>query len=175
VQLTGVVSRKVHGTAGTFDVDLPVNGSPGIECRSGGANGNYTLVFSFANPLTNVDGASPTSGTGSVSSSNIDSNDAHNYIVNLTGVTNAQVITASLSNVTDLAGNFSSAVSAQMEVLIGDTTGNGLVNSSDIAQVQSQSGQPVTLSNFREDVTVNGVINSSDIGLVQSKSGTVVP
>jgi hypothetical protein len=175
VQVTGVVSRKVHGTAGTFDVDLPLNGNPGIECRSGGANGNYTLVFSFANPLTSVDGASPTSGTGSVGSSNIDSNDAHNYIVELTGVANAQVITVRLSNVTDLTGNFSNAVSVEMEVLIGDTTGNGAVNSSDIAQTQSQSGQPVTSSNFREDVTVNGVINSSDIGLVQAKSGTTFP
>jgi hypothetical protein len=62
-----------------------------------------------------------------------------------------------------------------MGVLIGDTTANGTVNSSDIAQTQSQSGQPVTANNFREDVTVNGSINSSDIGLVQSKSGTALP
>jgi hypothetical protein len=62
-----------------------------------------------------------------------------------------------------------------MGVLAGDTTGNGFVNSSDIAQTQSQSGQPVTSSNFREDVTVNGVINSSDIALVQSESGTALP
>ena len=66
-------------------------------------------------------------------------------------------------------------VSAQMGVLIGDTTANGAVNSSDIAQTQSQSGQLVTANNFREDVTVNGAINSSDIGLVQSKSGTALP
>jgi hypothetical protein len=62
-----------------------------------------------------------------------------------------------------------------MGVLVGDTTGNGLVNSSDIAQTQSQSGQPVGLNNFREDVTVNGLINSSDIALVQSMSGTGLP
>jgi hypothetical protein len=49
------------------------------------------------------------------------------------------------------------------------------VNSSDIAQTQSQSGQPVSASNFREDVTVNGAINSSDVALVQSKSGTALP
>jgi hypothetical protein len=62
-----------------------------------------------------------------------------------------------------------------MGVLIGDTTGNGAVNSSDIAQTQSQSGQPVTSSNLREDVTGNGAINSSDIALVQSQSGTALP
>jgi hypothetical protein len=60
-------------------------------------------------------------------------------------------------------------------ILAGDTTGNRAVNSSDISQTQSQSGQPVTSSNFREDVTVNGSINSSDISFVQSKSGTALP
>ena len=62
-----------------------------------------------------------------------------------------------------------------MDVLIADTTANRSVNSIDIAQTQSQSGQAVTLQNFREDVTVSGSINSSDIALVQSKSGTAVP
>lgn len=55
------------------------------------------------------------------------------------------------------------------------TTANRLVNSSDISQTQSQSGQPVTGSNFREDVTINGQINSLDISFVQSKSGTGLP
>jgi hypothetical protein len=41
-------------------------------------------------------------------------------------------------------------------------------------QVQSQSGQPVTQNNFREDVTINGALNSSDIALVQAQSGTAL-
>jgi hypothetical protein len=171
---TSVVSRKIHGSAGTFDVDLPLTDNPGIECRSGGVSGEYTIVFSFPNALTSVDGASVSSGTGTVGSSGIDS-DPHQYVVNLSGVSNAQTIVVSLGNVADSAGNFGSVVSVSMGVLIGDTTGNGVVNSSDIAQTQSQSGQPVTSFNFREDVTVNGAINSSDIVLVQSKSGTSVP
>jgi hypothetical protein len=180
VQLNAVVSRKTHGAAGTFDIVLdcpPCAGlaPPGIECRSGGANGDYTLVFTFANTLTGIGSASVASGTGSVTGSNIDSSDPHNYIVNVTGVTNAQVLKVGLTNVTDSAGNSSSVDSASMGVLIGDTTGNGAVNSSDIAQTQSQSGQAVTASNFREDVTANGLINSSDIALVQSKSGTALP
>jgi hypothetical protein len=57
-------------------------------------------------------------------------------------------------------GAFGDVASPQMGVLIGDTTGNGAVNSSDIAQTQSQSGQAVTSSNFREDVTANGAITA---------------
>src|SRR6202011_5773679 len=97
------------------------------------------------------------------------------YVVNLTGVANAQRLTVALNGISDTAGNFTSTLPATMGVLLGDTTANGTVNSSDIAQTQSQSGQPVTTSNFREDVTVNGAINSSDIALVQSKSGTALP
>ena len=132
------------------------------------------MVFKFANPLTSVGGASVTGGTGSVSSSGIGLN-TQEYIVNLTGVTNAQYLTVTLTNVHDSVGNSGTVVGPQMGVLIGDTNANGAVNSSDIAQTQSQSGQPVTSSNFREDVTVNGAINSSDIVTVQASSGTGLP
>jgi hypothetical protein len=58
---------------------------------------------------------------------------------------------------------------------LGDTTGDGVVNSADIAQTKSQSGQSITNSNFREDLTADGNINSADIGFVKSKSGTALP
>jgi DNA-binding beta-propeller fold protein YncE len=176
MQLVSVVSELTHGSAGPFDITLPFTGTPGVECRSSNAlgNGNYEMIFTFSNALTSVDGASVTSGTGSVSTSMIGPN-PNQYTVNLTGVSNQQYITITLHTVQDSAGNNGDVVGPQMGVLIGDTTANGTVNSSDIAQTQSQSGQPVTANNFREDVTVNGSINSSDIGLVQSKSGTALP
>jgi hypothetical protein len=62
-----------------------------------------------------------------------------------------------------------------MGVLVGDTNGDGFVNSADIAQTKSQSGAAVTSTDFREDVTVDGSINSADIALVKSKSGTALP
>jgi hypothetical protein len=175
VQLLSVVSTKVHSSQGTFDIDLPLTGNPGIECRSGGANGDYTLVFTFSNRLTSVGGASVSSGSGSVSSSNIDSNDAHNYIVNLTGVTNAQVITVSLANVTDSAGNFSNTVSTQMGVLLGDVDGNRRVDSTDVFQVRQQSLQTTNSSNFRMDVDESGRIDSTDVFIVRQQTLTSLP
>jgi len=175
VHLNAVVSQKVHGSAGQFDIDLPLTGNPGIECRSGGATSDYQMVFTFANTLTSVGGASVSTGTGTVNSSAIDSSDAHQYVVNLTGVTNAQVITVSLTNVSDSIGNFSSAVPASMGVLLGDTSGDGVVNSADITQTRRQSGNVADSSNFREDVTLDGVINSADITLVRRQSGTALP
>src|SRR3984893_9797183 len=66
VQLTDAVSRKTHGAAGTFDVELPLSGSVGIECRSGGAGGNHTFVFTFTNNVVSGN-AAVTSGVGTVS------------------------------------------------------------------------------------------------------------
>ncbi len=175
VQLTGVVSSKLHGSLGPFGINLPLTGNPGIECRSGGAGGVYTLLFTFANTLTNVAGAGVSTGTGSVSSSYIDTSDAHIYVVNLTGVANMQVLTVSLTDVTDSSGSSSSVLTASMGVLLGDTTANGTVNSSDIGEAKGNSGQVTNAGNFRTDVTINGVINSSDIGTIKAQSGTALP
>jgi hypothetical protein len=166
MQLVSAVSRKTHGNAGTFDVDLPETGAPGIECRSAGAANSHMLVFTFANNVS-VQGATVSAGTGSATNFTVA---GKQVTVNLIGVTNAQTVVVKLLGVSD--GTNTSDVEATMSLLLGDTSSNGAVNSTDIAQTQSQSGQLVTSANFREDVTVNGAINSSDIALVQSKSGT---
>ncbi len=93
---------------------------------------------------------------------------------NLTGVPNAQDTTVTLNGVTDSENNTGN-LAATMGVLIGDTTGNGTVNASDVSLTKSKSGQNVDLTNFREDVTVNGSINASDVSLVKAKSGTGLP
>jgi PKD repeat protein len=171
IPISGVVSRKVHGGVGPFDLVLPLSGPPAIECRSGGTGNDYQLIFVFPDTLSSVGGVSTSAGT--VSSSGIGT-DTHQYIVNLSGVTTGQYVTVTLNNAHDSANHVGN-VSATMGVLVGDTTANKSVNSSDIAQTQSQSGIPVTNSNFREDVTVNGSINSSDIAAVQAASGTALP
>jgi hypothetical protein len=179
---TSVVSRKNHGTAGSFSITLPLSGTSGIECRSGGVTGDHQLIVTFPSPVT-INGspqAQVTTGTGQIgtggtSNGGVVSLDQTKTIVTvpLTSVANAQRIVVTLFSVS--GGANTNNVTIPMSVLLGDTTANGAVNSSDIAQTQSQSGQPVNSSNFREDVTVNGSINSSDIALVQSKSGTALP
>jgi hypothetical protein len=170
--LVSAVSRKTHGTAGTFDVDLMPPAS-GIEPRSGGTNGDYQVVVTFAVPVTLTSANAIPGAGGTASVSGTPSVSGNTVTINLTNISNAQRFTINLIGVND--GTGTNNISVPMAVLIGDTTGNGAVNSSDIAQTKSQSGQVVTSSNFREDVTVNGLINSSDIATVQSKSGTGLP
>jgi hypothetical protein len=162
MRLVSVVSRKTHGRAGTFDINLPQTPRPGIECRSG----DYAIVFTFASNVS-IQGARITSGAGRVKNYRVTGNQV---LVNLTRVDNAQTVVVTLADVND--GINTSDVQATMGVLIGDVTADGVVNSTDVSEVQSQLHQPVTASNFRDDVKPDGVIKNDDVSTVRSKSGT---
>ncbi len=166
--VVNAVSRKTHGGAGTFDINLPLTGTPGIECRTGAVAGAHQMVITFASPVT-IGGASVTSGAGGATSSV----SGAVVTVDLTGVTNAQIITVTLSNVND--GLNAGDVAIPMGVLSGDTNGNGSVNAGDVSQTKGQSGVAVGAGNFREDVNANGAINAGDVSLVKSRSGTSLP
>ena len=165
------VSRKTHGAAGVFDINLPLTGAPGVECRSGsGAGSNdHQIVVAFASPVT-VPSITVTSGTLSGATFAVNGNVV---TVTLNGVANAQKLVLQFDNVTD--GVNTSTVSVPIGFLVGDTSGNGIVNASDVSQTKAQSGQIVTGSNFRSDVTVNGSINAGDVSSVKSRSGTALP
>jgi hypothetical protein len=137
--------------------------APGIECRNAGANGSHEAVFKFALPVT-FQGASATPEAGQTAELDgppVASPDGKEVTVKLRNVTNAQRLFVQLLDVND--GTNTANVSMPMGVLLGDTTANGTVNTSDIGQAKASPGQPATESNFRRDVTVNGTINSSDI------------
>jgi hypothetical protein len=141
----------------------------GIENRGAPVVGGHQIVVTFANPVT-IGIASVITGVGSVANSSVN---GAVVTINLTGVTDAQRLGVMLSNVND--GQRMGNVMIPMGVLSGDTNANGNVNSSDLAQVKSQSGQPLTSANFREDVNSDGVINASDISIVKLRSGTALP
>ncbi len=166
----GAVSRKTHTGVGDFDVNLPLLGSAGIECRTGGATGDHKVVVTFATPVT-VTGASVTPGAGgSGSVSGAPTVSGNTVTVNLTNVSNAQTLAVNLLGVSNGAGN--GDVSIPVAVILGDTTANGSVNSSDVGEAKANSGQTTNAQNFRTDVTVNGAINSSDIGVIKIQSGS---
>ena len=170
LQLTSVVSRKTHGSAGPFDVDLPLSGNAGVECRSSG--GNHTLVFTFTNNVVSGD-AAITSGNGTVSGSPIFS--GNTMTVNLTGVSDQQQITVTASNVMDTFGQTLPDTSVNAVILLGDTNVNRFVNASDVAQTKSQLGTTVGPNNFRTDLNTSGTITASDVSQVKASVGNSVP
>jgi hypothetical protein len=170
--IISAVSRKTQGAAGTFDINLPLvplDGDIGIENRAGAVAGEHQIVVTFANAVT-LSAMSVAIGNGRVANSSVN---GAVVTINLTEVTGGQKIAISLPDVSD-GVNLGSIV-IPMGVLSGDTNASGAVDSSDLTQVKSQSGQPLTSANFREDVNSDGVINASDISIVKMKSGTALP
>jgi hypothetical protein len=172
LQAVTAVSRKTHGAVGDFDVDLPLSGEPGVECRSGGVDGDHTIVVTFSNNVVSGN-ASVTAGVGSVSGSPTFSNNT--MTVNLTGVTDVQQISVTLNNVTDSFAQVLADTAVTMNVLMGDTTGNKGVSSTDLSETKAQSGNSANASNYREDVVTDGSINSTDITVVKLRSGSGLP
>ena len=175
--MQSAVSRKTHGNAGSWDVNLPLSGTPGIECRSGGATNDYTIVVTFlANVSVNGNPqAAVTSGIGEIGSSGLSNGGmvttSENVVtIPLTNVANAQTINITLNNV-----NGSTNLTIPMRLFIGDVNGDGFVNSGDALQTRNRSGQVSSSDNFRSDVNLDGVINSGDTTIVRARSGTALP
>jgi hypothetical protein len=171
------VSRKIHGSAGTFDIDLPLFGTPGIECRTALSGSSYTIVFTFANPLTSVStvSATTTGGPQPGATGNIDNTDTHRYLVNVSEISNAQYTTIALSNVQDSDANSGSIVQTKMGVLLGDVNGDGFVLSGDYTAVRQKSGAGANGSNFRLDINADGFILSGDYTTTRQQSGMHLP
>jgi len=171
------VSRKTHGSAGSFAVNLPLSGTAGIDCRSGGATSDYTIVVTFLDNVS-VNGApqaAVTSGTGIIGSGGVSNGgmvitSGNVVTIPLTNVANAQSITVMLNNV-----NGTTNVTIPMGVLIGDTNADAFVNSGDALQTRNRSGQITDTINFRSDVNADGLVNSGDTTIIRSRSGTSLP
>ncbi len=183
--VVSAVSAKTHGGGtGTFNVDLPLSGGPGIECRTGGGTNDYTMVVTFNGPVT-VSGspqAELTAGTGCVGTGgSCDSNgtvsiSGNTVTIPLTNIDNAQVINVRLNGVNTAADVPSVAVMVPpMGVLLGDANGDGFVNVGDTALTKSRSGQTTDGTNFRSDVNLDGIINAGDTAFVKAHSGTALP
>jgi hypothetical protein len=176
--LMTVLSRKVHGNAGVFDLTLFDAGAlcgtgpcpRQVEPRSGGANGSHVIVFHFSNPVLSCGAATSSAGTASSDPAS----GGNDCIVDLAGVPNAQYTTVTLNGVVDNQGNQGN-VPVTFGALLGDVNDNGLVDGNDVSEVQGQTRQPVISANFRDDVNVTGNIDGNDVSITQGQTRTSLP
>lgn len=172
LKLLCAYSRKTQGTK-TFDFELPLIGTLGVECRSssfasGGTQDNFTLLLRFTNKLSSVGSASVTTGVGSVSGT--PTINANTMTVNLTGVTNAQKIIVTLNNVRDAYGRTLASATVPMGILFGDIDGNRTVDSKDVNAIKV--GAAISQTTFRQDVNIDGSITQQDANATQNHVGT---
>src|SRR5712691_4314784 len=170
LSLASAVSRKTHAGSGTFDVSLPLTGEPGVECRNNG--GNHTFVFTLSSDVVSGT-ATVTAGTGSVSGNPIFS--GNTMTVNLTGVTDVQKITVTLSDVTSSTSQVLPDTEVSANMLIGDINADKTVSAFDVTQTKHQVGMPVTSANFRDDIRPDGTINATDVKQARSRVGNSLP
>jgi hypothetical protein len=172
----GVVSRKIHGPAGPFDIALPTGGSAAIEPRSGGARNAYTLVYTFGSNLGFAGAAAVTQGNANMASTVVGPN-LNQVTVNPTDVVNLQHLVVTLTGAQDASHVVLAPQAAHVDVLVGDVNGSRQVDSGDVLLVQKQNGKalpPNGTADFRRDLNANGFIDSGDVSITQKHNPSLL-
>jgi hypothetical protein len=171
--LQSAVLRRVHGAAGTFDLPLTlttpptINHNPTTEPRSGTT---HQIVLTYDKPLSTAT-VNVTEGTAVKNSSLVGST----VVVNLTGVTNAQYVTVSLTSVGSTDGGTGGIGEARVGFLEGDVNQSRVVTVADLGLVNAQLAQPVTAANFLKDVNATGTLTVADKGITNSRLTNSLP
>lgn len=165
--IVAAVSRKAHGTAGTFDID--VASSSAIESRRDGAT---EIVVSFSKPIQRLTGTlqDVAVSQGAVTALTASGN---TLAIGLTGTAGSQAVVLSFPGIAD-AQNAAAVLTQTLciRVLPGDASGDGSVNTSDYVAIRGRMGQEINASNCRYDVNADGSINTSDFISIRSRIGT---
>ncbi len=164
-QLVSAVSRMTQGTT-AFDIQLPLSGGSGVECRTL-VNG-LTLVLSFDQPVTAGDASS------NVGNATVGGFAGNTMTVQLANVTDVQTITLTVSNVTNAAAESLPSAAVLFRTLMGDVNATGSITGSDVNIVKAQVGATVDGSNFRCDVNAGGSITGADTAIVKSRIGASI-
>ena len=172
--LVSEASRKVHGVAGPFDLALTfttpptINHNPTTEPRVGPA---HTIVFTFDKPL-NAATVTITEGTATAGAPSFAGN---GVVVGLTGVTDKQYVTVSLTNVASTDGGTGGAATARVGFLAGDVNQSRVVAVTDLVAVNNQLAKPLTGSNFLTDVNFSGIVSNLDKVVVNNNLAHFLP
>lgn len=168
--LSGVFSRKTHGSAGPFDltIDLTkqISGPVTVEPRSIG--GGHNIVFQFNQPVTSLGTLAVVDGQGATVSftPTISGNE---IAITLTGSLNGKRVAININGVNGVG-----VAAASLGFLLGDVNESRLVDINDVRTVRARSGQITSGTNFRLDINTSGVITGGDIAAVKARSGNVL-
>ena len=165
LNLVSAASRLTHGTAGTFDIAMPLTGTSGVEDRS---SSTYNAVFTFDAPVTSGE-VTVLSGTATVGAISFSGN---SMTAQLTGVTSAEVVTLHVQNIN---GDGLPHGDVPFGFLTADVNANRIVDRPDQQQINTDKNQPVTSSNFRDDINLSGVVDRPDVQSVQTNRGHSIP
>lgn len=157
--ITAAVSRKTHGAAGAFDIDL--KSSTGVENRKGGAT---LIIVTFNKAIQGAGGLSNDdvlTSSGTIQNLSIDGNTLQ---IQLSGVTETGLMTISFPGIADAAIAMATVTDTLcIRTLLGDVSGDGNTNVFDLLAGRNMLNKLVQASNYRSDTTVDGQINVFDL------------
>lgn len=169
VTFTGSWSRKVHATAGPFDIAIDttqaIGGNVTVEPR--GIGSGHTIVFRFSGPVTAPGTVSVTpvgtAGTPSVSNNEV--------LIPLTNVPDNRRVTITLANVNGSVN----PPPVSLGFLVGDVSNSRSINAADIAATKANGGK-TSLDNpsAKFDLNADGAITPADLSAVKARSGQVL-
>ena len=172
--LFAVKSRKTHGLAGDFDLNVDLGRSLGgavtVEPRSVGAG--HKLVFQFNNTVTTAGSVLATDANSVPVGSGTATPSGNDVVVTLTGVPDNQRV---LTSFTATGPSGSVNATAALGFLVGDVSNTRSVNAADISAVKARIGQSISQANFRFDLDASGSIGASDVSAVKARSGLALP
>jgi hypothetical protein len=167
--LSSVASVQSH--AGTnYSIALPLTGNPGVECRE--VNGDLQVVFTFNGPIFSaIPSVTDDNGDGAVVSSVSYSGDT--MTVNLTGVSDAQLVTLALGSL----NASTSSTDISFGVLLGDINGDGAVNAQDVTIDRNAVESVAGTSGFNPntDINLDGAVNAQDVTIVRNAVEDYIP
>ncbi|NLX12023.1 MAG: hypothetical protein GXY44_00005 [Phycisphaerales bacterium] len=165
--LLAAVSRKVHGQAGAFDIDLPLDSAAaGLEPRAGGPT---MIVLAFSDDLDPaVSCANILLSSGVCEGVTVVENEMAMALSDVTGNTCLSLALGGIVSATGVP--LSGAAEVRIRVLLGkvDNDESGMVTISDLSAIKSQLFQPVTADTFRCDVHSDAVIDIRDLSATKS-------
>jgi len=165
LQLTSAASRLTHGSAGAFDINMPLTGTSGVEDRS---SSTYNAVFTFDAPVTSGE-VTVTSGTATVGAITFSGTQ---MIAALTGVTDIQTVVLHTQNIN---GDGLPHGDVPFGFLKADVNGNRVVDTPDKNQISADRNQTVNGTNFRDDINLSGVVDRADLMAVRANRGHILP
>ncbi len=164
VNLVSAASELTHGSAGTFDIDMPLSGQSGVENR---VATTYKAVFTFDAAVTSGQ-AQIVSGTATAGAPTFSGN---TMSVPLSGVANQQIVTIRVKNINGGGGQ----TDVPFGFLIADVTGNRTVDKPDLNSIKANANDPINSGNFRNDIDTNGSIARPDANQVKAHKGQSLP
>ncbi|NLX20434.1 MAG: hypothetical protein GXY55_02025 [Phycisphaerae bacterium] len=162
-EVAAAISRKVHGGAGPFAVDVLL--SNGVESRSGGPT---EVVVTFDTDIEGdggLDTADVSASSGAVVEVSISGAE---LAITLSGVDDASKLVLTFPGIVRVGGTTASPSTVCFGVLLGDVNGDGMTNIFDLVAVRNSLNAAVVAGNYRGDVSADGSINIFDLVAVRN-------